>query len=248
MTPSADLGHVGFEVAGLVARVGCAWPKPILWITELHPAFASSRAHDLAIHVEYDDGYWARGLPWTGPDRLIDHPAYTATPGGGLITASYYAIEASPRRAEVRIASGFGVGGVMRALYAALLPARGACLLRARMRDVDDGVVLAPGDPDDGVVALIATPDGVAAEPTPFHAGTSPARAPRRLVRGVDVSDTGSAHGGHAAVAAALLENAVMIDHSPPTAERVVDIVTRLAMSVVLTTDAAAMRGARAAR
>jgi hypothetical protein len=227
------MSSITFEVAGLGCRIECDYPKPILWVTELHPAFRCDRDADLVVSFRYDDGYWARGFPWVAPDRLIDAPVYEAGPDGvaRLRTAYYDAeIDASRERVETRIAGGFGVGGMLRALYAALLPARGACLVRATVRPEGHGAVLVCGDPSDtegvdGVVALVSDGAHVTVEPTPFHGGTSASRAPRLRVLTVE---TGVAATSRAAAAAAVLAHVVVVDHSASTLERALDVVTRL--------------------
>jgi hypothetical protein len=167
------------------------------------------------------------------PDRLIDAPVYEAGAAGGAhLRTTYYdaEIDASRGRVETRIAGGFGVGGMLRALYAALLPARGACLVRATVRPERHGAVLVCGDPSDsesvdGVVALVSDGAHVTVEPTPFHGGTSPSRAPRRRVLAVESGLTGTSR---AAAAAAVLTHVVVVDHSAATLERALDVVTRL--------------------
>ena len=236
MTATPPLDGVTFEVAGLVCRIECAYAKPILWVTELHPAFRSARDADVGVSFLYDDGYWARGLPWVAPDRLIDAPVYDAGAcGGASLRSAYYDadIDDARRRVTTRIAGGFGVGGMLRALYATLLPARGVCLVRASIRPDGAGAILVCGDPtgpvdDDGVVALVSDGTHVEVEPTPFHGGTTPVRAPRRRVVAVD---TGAETASRAAAAAHVLAHVVVVDHSSSTLERVLDVVMRLPTS-----------------
>ena len=229
---------VTVEVAGLACRLECAYPKPILWVTELHPAFFSDRDADVVVSFRYDDGYWARGLPWVAPDRLVDAPVYeTRADGTATLRSAYYdaVIDASRARVETRIAGGFGVGGMMRALYAALLPAHGACLVHATARPEGPGVVLVSGDPgdaadQDGVVALVNDGAHVAVAPTPFHGGTSPTRMPWRRVVAVDPGPAGTSR---AAAVAAVHARVVVVDHSASTLERALDVITRLPNPIV---------------
>jgi hypothetical protein len=134
------------------------------------------------------------------------------------------------------------VGGVLRAIYAALLPQRGACLVRATMRPVGDRVVLECGDPEDGVVALLDAGGHVVAEATPFHSGTTLTGPRRRRVDGI-----AGAGVTRAAAAARLLEEVVVVDHSPDILDRVLDLVTRLTVSAPVLV-AAAERDLDAAR
>jgi hypothetical protein len=150
---------------------------------------------------------------------------------GATLRGAYYDARVAParRRVRVRVAGGFGIGGVLRALYAMLLPRRGACLVRASVRPLDDGgAVLVADDAEDGVVALIDRGRGIDVEPTPFHGGTTPARAPARRVVGIDLGPAARRVDG----AAHLLARAVAIDHSADTLERVLDLVTRLVASL----------------
>ena len=228
MTAAPAFAPVTFEVAGLACRLECAYAKPMLWVTELHPAFRSERAADVHVSFDYDDGYWTRGLPWVATDRLIDAPVHEPDArGGAQLRSAYYdaEIDRSGRQVKTRIAGGFGVGGMLRALYATLLPARGACLVRATVRLVDAGAILVCDDPDDGVVALVSDGAHVAVEPTPFHGGTTTLRASRRRVIAIDAGDDGISK---ATAAARVLANVVVVDHSPRTLERVLDVVMRL--------------------
>jgi hypothetical protein len=226
MSEERRLGHATFEVAGLACRVACDYAKPVLWVTELHPGFRCERDPDVVVTFDYDDGYWARGLPFTAPDRLVDAPTYSGDESGARLRSAYYDadLDAARRRVSVRIASGFGVGGVLRALYAAWLPARGACLVRAEARPVGDGAVLVCGDACEGVVALVADGASVDVVETPFHAGTSPAPASRRRLVGVDAGGAAS----KATALARVLERVVVVDHSGLTVERALDVVMRL--------------------
>jgi hypothetical protein len=214
-----------FEVAGLACRVECAYAKPILWVNELHPGFRSTRDPDVQVMVRYDDGYWARDLPWIGPDRLLDAPVYAEHAGGARLQTAYYdaEIDAERRRVFVRVAGGFGVGGVLRALYAILLPRRGACLVRASIRPSEDAAVLVCDGADEGVVALVNRGGGVEVVPTPFHDGVTPVRARGRLVIAVDLEGAARVD-----LAAHVLSRVLIIDHSAEALERALDIVTRL--------------------
>ncbi len=226
MTAPWRLDAATFEVAGLACRVECAYAKPILWVNELHPAFRSTRDPDVSVTFRYEDEYWARDLPWIAPDRLVDTPVFVERAGGALLRSAYYdaEIDAGRRRVLVRVASGFGVGGVLRALYAVLLPRRGACLARASILPADDAAVLVCDDADDGVVALVDRGRGVDVEPTPFHQGTTPLRERGRRVVAVDLGQASL----RVDAAAKVLSRVVTIDHSAETLDRVLDIVTRL--------------------
>jgi hypothetical protein len=244
VTTEPALAPVAFEVAGLVCRLESTYPKPLLWLSELHPAFASPRRPDVVVTVEREDSYWTAGLPWIGPDRVLDAPLHAVSGGGAVIRTAYYEAEldAERRRVRIRLAAGFGVGGAVRAVYAALLPARGACLVRGSIRALGDGAVLVCGDAADGVVALVASGESIEAEPTPFHAGASPTRGRRRRIRAIECGATDGAR--RIDVAARVLEQIVVVDHSPATLERVLDIVTRLATTVPSITAASAMADA----
>jgi hypothetical protein len=242
VTPASRLDAATFEVAGVTCRVECVYAKPILWVTELHPGFRSTRDPDVVVTFRYEDGYWARDLPWIASDRLVDAPRFEEHPGASRLRSAYYdaEIDADRRRVRVRVASGFGVGNVLRALYAILLPRHGACLARASLQPVDDAAVLVCDDASDGVVALVdrGRDRGVDVEPTPFHQGTTPVRERARRV--VDVVPASR----RVDVAAKLLARVVTFDHSVETLERVLDVVTRLVAGLPVVTDAGAA-GAR---
>lgn len=242
MTAAPRVDAATFEVAGVTCRVECAHAKPILWVTELHPAFRTTRDPDVVVTFRYDDDYWARELPWIAPDRLLDAPVFVEHAGGAQLRSAYYdaEIDAARRRVLVGIAGGFGVGGMLRALYAVLLPRRGACLVRASLRPVDDAAVLVCDEGEDGVVALVARGAGVEVEPTPFHQGTTPVRDRGRRVVAVDLQPASR----RIAAAAQTLSRVVTIDHSAATVERVLDVITRLGASLSATADVGAV-GAR---
>ena len=241
MTRSSPLDAVTFEVGGIACRIECAYAKPILWVTELHPGFRSERAPDVVVRFDYDDSYWADGLPWIAPDQLVDAPVYEAHAHGASLRSAYYHAEIDGGGAHVvtRIAGGFGVGGMLRALYATLLPHRGACLVRASAHVTPDGVVLELGSPDHGVVAVVPDQTFVAVEPTPFHHGTSPSRPPGRRVTVIDVGRPGATR---LETAARTLEHAVVVDHSPVVLERALDVVARLVTSTTVVAGIASER------
>jgi hypothetical protein len=135
----------------------------------------------------------------------------------------------------VHVAGGFGVGGMLRALYAVLLPRRGACLVRASIQPVDDdAAVLVCDDGDDGVVALVARHGAIEVEPTPFHQGTTDTRARARRVVAIDLQSGAR----RIDAAAQILSRVITIDHSAETMERVLDLVTRLVTDLLTTADA----------
>ena len=226
MTAPLRVDAATFEVAGLACRVECAYAKPILWVNELHPAFRSTRDPDVVVTFLYEDAYWTRDLPWIGPDRLIDRPVFEEHASGAFLRSAYYDAEIDAGRSHVlvRVAGGFGVGNVLRALYAIALPRRGACLVRASILPVDDAAVLVCDDTGDGVVALVDRGKGVYVEPTPFHEGTTPIRERGRHVASLDLGPTS----GRVDAAAQILARVVTIDHSIEALERVLDIVTPL--------------------
>lgn len=248
MTSLGGARSATFGVAGLVCRVECEYDKPLLWVSELHPGFALTQDPDLVVTVRYDDGYWASDLPWIAPDQLLDVPVYEALGGAAVIRSAYYQadVDRACGRAFVRLAGGFNVDGVLRALYAALLPARGACLVRALLRPVGNAAVLVCGDRHEDVVALIDRGGCVMAEPTPFHGGTTPKRPRRRSLEAIEL---GVDHGTSRLEAAArILERVVVVDHASQTVERVLDIVTRLTASVPVVAGVGAARDASALR
>jgi hypothetical protein len=154
---------------------------------------------------------------------------------GALLRSAYYdaEIDDARRRVLVRMAGGFGVGGMLRALYAVLLPRRGACLVRASIVPVDDAAVLACDDGEDGVVALVSRDDAIAVEPTPFHGGTTSIREPGRRVVAIDLQP------GSPRIDAAskILSRVVTVDHSAETVEPVLDLVTRLVTGLSTSTE-----------
>jgi hypothetical protein len=231
VTAATGVDAATFEVAGLTCRIECAYAKPRLWVTELHPAFRSAADPDVVVTFQYDDGYWTRGLPWIASDRLLDAPVFDDRAGGALLRTSYYDAEIDDARTRVfvRVAGGFGVGGMLRALYAVLLPRRGACLVRASIQVVgDDTAVLVCDDDEDGVVALVARNGEVEIEPTPFHHGTTSTRERVRRVVGIDLPSGAR----RLDAAAQILSRVVTVDHSAATMERVLDLVTGLSTTI----------------
>jgi hypothetical protein len=241
VTAALGLDGATFEVGGVACRVECAHAKPILWVTELHPGFRSAREPDVVVTFQYEDAYWARDLPWIAPDRLIDAPVFVAHAGGARLQSAYYdaEIDAGHRRVHVRVASGFGVGNVLRALYAILLPRHRASLVRASLLPAGDAAVLVCDDAGDGVVALVHRGRGVDVEPTPFHEGTTPVRErARRVADLVPAAPRVDA-------AARLLARVVTIDHSAGALERVLDVVTALVASLPVASGAGAASAPR---
>jgi hypothetical protein len=236
VTAALGLEAATFEVGGVTCRVECAHAKPILWVTELHPGFRSAGEPDVVVTFQYEDAYWARDLPWIAPDRLIDAPVFVAHAGGARLRSAYYdaEIEAGHRRVHVRLASGFGVGNVLRALYAVLLPRHRACLVRASFLPAGDAAVLVCDDVGDGVVALVDRGRGVLVEPTPFHEGTTPVRELARRVADVVPASP------RVDVAAQLLSRVVTIDHSAEALEHVLDVITGLVASLPVVSDVGA--------
>lgn len=240
VTGPARLDAATFDVAGVACRVECAHAKPILWVNELHPGFRSTREPDVVVTFRYEDAYWARRFPWLGPDRLLDAPVYTEHSRGARLRSAYYdaEIDAARRHVLVRIAGGFGVGGMLRALYAILLPSRGACLVRASILPVADDAVLVCDD-GNAVVALVDRGDGVEAEPTPFHDGVTLIHERGRRIVAVDfvrharrIAAAELVSGPRVDVAAELVSRVITIDHSMQILERVLDVVTRLMAGV----------------
>jgi hypothetical protein len=216
------------------------------WVNDLHPAFRTGRPADLVAQFQYDDVYWRRELPWVGADDVRDVPIHAASGGTTSIRSAYYDVEldGAGRHAVVRLAMGFRVGGVLRALYAALLPRRDACLVRATLRDAGDGVMLVCDDAGDEVVAVADRGEWISAEPTPFHPGTSARRRPPRPIVAIEAAGDGARP---VDAAARLLEPLVIVDHSTPLVERALDLLTRAALGAAAVPDDT-MRSAGAAR
>lgn len=241
------------DVAGIVYRVACRSLKPVLWARELHPEFLSTGSPDVDVVVEYDDGYWERGLPWIAPDTVEDRPVVTRDGAALAVTTVYYRARVAPggRRIDVTMASGFRVGGLMRTLSALLLPSRGGVLVRATRLASSPTAVLVVGLPDgargellgdagsavfDGFVAVTGSDGHYTTFATPF-----PDDAPAAGVGGVPLgallcvragAGTVPRPLGAAAAVARLSSHLCVVDREPAALERVLDIATEIARAV----------------
>lgn len=246
--------HVAtIDVAGIVCRIGCRSLKPVLWARELHPEFLSTDAPDVDVVIEYDGGYWERGLPWIAPDTVEDRPVLTRDSAGIAVTTAYYRARIAPdaRRVDVTMASGFRVGGLMRTLYALLLPSREGLLVSAtRVAGPSTSALvlglpggererLAAGDhrsASDGLVAVTAGGGRYTTFATPFSDGAPAADAGgTRLGAIVCVRPGASAVArvlGPAAAVARLSPYLCVVDLDAPSVEHVLDVAADLARAV----------------
>lgn len=238
------------EVAGLVARIECRHLKPIAWAREAHPAFLSAKPPDVEMAIVYDDGYWGRGLPWIAPNTVPDVPRVAREEGALSVETAYYRATIDHRvgRIEVRMASGFRVDGLLRTLYALLLPARGALLIRATRVVRNGGSVLLVGPPEpsgarpgavagdgaifDGFVAVTEIDGRYAACTTPFHDGDPrderPTRLPLDALYVLDRDAGALATIGPAEAAKRFLPHVCVVEKTVASFERILDLSTRL--------------------
>lgn len=172
------------EIAGIVCRISCPHLKPILWAREGHPEFLSARTPDVELAIVSDDGYWRRGLPWIGPNTVRDVPAVSRRGSSLHVRTAYYraTIGDGGRRIEARLASGFRLPGLMRTLYALLLPSRRGILIHGVRVATGTRVTLVCGVPDGEpppeVTAVVGGDGHYTAFATPFLDGAAPAGPP----------------------------------------------------------------------
>lgn len=242
------------EVAGLVSRIECRHLKPIVWACEMHPAVLSRKPPEVDLSIVYDDGYWGRRLPWIGPNSVPDVPEVSRTDHSLSVVTAYYRAELDQRtgRIDVRMASGFRVDGLVRTLYALLLPARGVSLLRAARVARNGGCILLVGltDPPgaglsavagdgaifDGFVAVAETEGRYVACTTPFHDGDPrderPSRLPLDALYFLERGAGARARIGPAEAARRLLPHVCVVEKTFASFERILDLSTRLVQAL----------------
>ena len=193
MTRLATVRSATLDIASIVCDLSCRYAKPVLWAQQF-PAFLSSRPPDVCVDVEYR--HRQRRLPWFADGVVADRPTLR---DHGLLLTSYYEarLEDGGRRVRVRIQPGFGVDGLMRALWTILLDSHDAVLLRAR-RVVRAGAstLVVPGET---CVAVARRGEGWVTFATPFGAtamvSTNAAAPLRSLVLDAAASSAASRTG-----------------------------------------------------
>lgn len=164
------------DVAGIVFRLSCSYPKPGFWARR-HPAFVSGHRPDVRVRIEYDEGFSRRGAQTVG-DTMADAASVRRHGRRLRVSTGYYRadVDISRGRVAVRMAPGFDVAGLMRTLSALWLAERGALLVRAACFGPVGSATLACGFPDRatpssaaiGWFAVAPGEGGVEVRPTPF--------------------------------------------------------------------------------
>ena len=223
---------VTISVADIRCTILCAYPKPILWATELHPEFVTDASPDVTVTVTYEQGYWDRGLPWLAEDTVSDRVVASGDDAGlTLTTADYRAQRARDSRdVAVSMAEGFRVDGLLRTLYTSFLLERGGLLVEGDCVADSAGWRLRVGAAAGArraFIAVVPSAAGIAAYPTPF--GDPGVAAPPSSPAMLDAIVLPlPAHRSTAAAAGALSAHVCVVDHRPPAVRRVLDAVARV--------------------
>jgi hypothetical protein len=225
------------DVAGVVFRLSCRFPKPSFWARR-HPRFISLGHPDVTVQIEYDDN-WRRTRRSMG-DTVSDAADVRRDGRCLLVSTGYYraVVDAARGRVSVQIAAGFEVSGLMRTLAALWLLERGTLLLNAACFGSAASATLACG-PDGGLVPSSAVAGWLAVTPlanevrvrsTPFVERVAPLRS--RAWRATMLWLPGSAPAprsiGAAPALRALLPAIWQADRRRAAVERTLDLATRI--------------------
>ena len=164
------------DVAGIVFRLSCSYPKPGFWARR-QPAFISGRRADVRVRIEYDEGF-ACGTARTVGETMADAARVRRHGRCVRVSTGYYRadVDISRGRVTVRMAPGFDIAGLMRTLSALWLAERGALRVRAACFGPAASATLACGLPDPAIpssaaigwFAVAPGEGGVEVRPTPF--------------------------------------------------------------------------------
>jgi hypothetical protein len=226
VTRPAPVRSATVEIASIVCRLTCRYDKPVLW-AEQFPELRSARPADVHIDVTYARAQ--RRLPWIGDGIVADRPDFRAHRDHCRLRTSYYEarLEDRARRVRVRMQPGFGIEGLMRALWTILLDERDAMLVRARRLVDDDGAVLVV--PGDACVALARRDGEWDAFATPFGAADAACTSAGARLRALQV---GAPARTLMSRADALRRAVVLVDRRPESVERTLDRVLDVARRV----------------
>ena len=228
------------DVAGIVFRVSCRYPKPGFWARS-RPEFLTARAPDVLVVITYDDDFRRRARLPDNQDTFSDAPSVRRHGCALLLTTRYYRATADLERGRVavRMAAGFGIGNLMRTLAALWLLERGTVLLHA-VRLGRDGATLACGVPVAalgeahraavaGYLAVTPGAGGVTTRLTPFLQGDGPVPAHREsCARTLWVPGKAGPAGGTARAIGVLLPAIWQADRRRAAVERTLDLATRI--------------------
>ena len=226
------------DVAGVVFRLSCRFPKPSFWARR-HPVFISRRHPDVTIQIEYDEDFRRRTRRPMG-DTVPDAADVRRDGRCLLVSTGYYRAEADVERGRVsvRMAAGFEVSGLMRTLAALWLLERGTVLLHAACFGSAASATLAcrldPGTVPPSAVAgwFAVTPLGsaVRVRSTPFLESAAPlhSRAWRATTLWLPGSATARRAMGAPAALRVLLPAIWQADRRRAAVERTLDVATRI--------------------
>ena len=225
------------DVAGVVFRLSCRFPKPSFWARR-HPEFISGRRPDATVLIEYDED-WRRTRRPIG-DTVSDAADVRRDGRHLLVSTGYYraVVDVERGRVSVRIAAGFEVSGLMRTLAALWLLERGTLLLSAACFGsaasatlacrLDAGLV--PSSAVAGWLAVTPLANEVRVKSTPFVERDAPPRS--RAWRATTLWLPGSAPAprsiGAAPALRALLPAIWQADRRRAAVERTLDLATRI--------------------
>lgn len=226
------------DVAGIVFRLTCPFPKPGFWARN-HPEFVTRRRPDVTVRIDYEERFGRETWRSVG-DTVADAATVCHRGRSLLVSTGYYRarVDVSRGRVVVRMAAGFDVGGLMRTLAALWLAERETLLLRAACFGPAGSATLACGLPawatpssaTTGWLAVTLRPDGAGVIPTPFLDGNAPTRATGGRVTTLWLP--GAAAGEQPMTAGpalrALLPSIWQADRRRAAVERTLDLATRV--------------------
>ena len=225
------------DVAGVVFRLSCRFPKPSFWARR-HPRFISRGHPDVTVQIEYDDN-WRRTRRSMG-DTVSDAADVRRDGRCLLVSTGYYRAEVDVERGRVsvRLAAGFEVSGLMRTLAALWLLERGTVLLNAACFGSAASATLAcrlegglvPSSAVAGWLAVTPLANEVRVRSTPFVERDAPlrSRAARPTMLWLPGSAPVSRSIGAAPALLALLPAIWQADRRRAAVERTLDLATRI--------------------
>lgn len=221
MTRLASVRVATVDIASLACRIACRYDKPIAWAHE-HPAFLATRPADVRIDIDYERRQ--RPLPWIADGVVPDRPEVVVEGRHRRVRTAYYDALVGPGQVHVRMQPGFGVGGLMRTLWALLLSSRDALVVRARrvVRDGGSSLVV----PGDGFVAVARRAGGWVSFATPFGVVGPAATSDPAPLRSLCIT-------GHPVARLEVIgQHVCLIDRTADGIQRVLDLGADLVASV----------------
>ena len=226
------------DVAGIVFRLSCRFPKPSFWARR-HPELITRQRPHVTVRIEYDDDFRARARRPVG-DTVSDATDVRRDGRYLLVATGYYQarVDAPRGHVAVRIAGGFEVSGLMRSLAALWLLERGTLLVNAACFGPAASATLAcrvdatavPSSAVAGWFAVTPRASEVSIAPTPFVDGDGSLRSSALRARSLWLPSGMPAPRaiGAAAALRALLPAIWQADRRRAAVERTLDLATRI--------------------